>query len=183
MQLIANTKNVLLFVQNYNQHKIRKTSMILGQRSEAAVLFEKGLDSEDVKPAILSAIEMIEKLSGGKSEKEILDIYPLTYKTKTVTVTKSEIDKIIGIDIPEKDMVIYLTNLGFGVNLKSGILQVSVPSFRANDIDIREDIAEEIARIYGYHNLPCVLMSGQLPAPRQNPEFEIEKKIKNTLAV
>lgn len=176
------TKNVLLFVQNYDQHKIRKTSMILGQRSEAAVLFEKELDSENVKPAILSAIEMIESLSGGKSEKEILDIYPKPYKAKTVTVTKSEIDKIIGINIPVKDMVTYLTNLGFDVVWKGGTLQVSVPSFRANDINIREDIAEEIARIYGYHNLPCVLMGGQLPAPRQNPEFEIEKKIKNTLA-
>jgi len=178
-----NTKNVLLFVQNYNQHKIRKTSMNLGQRSEAAVLFEKGLDSENVKPAILSAIEMTEKLSGGKAENEILDIYPFPHKTKTVTTTKEEIDKIIGIKISEIDMTIYLTNLGFGVKWSKNKLEVVVPSYRANDINIKEDIAEEIARIYGYHNLPCVLMSGSLPAPRQNLEFEIEKKIKETLVI
>ncbi len=177
----SNTKNVLLFVQNYNQHKIRKTSMLLGQRSEAAVLFEKGLDSENVKPAILSAISMIEKLSGGNAEKEILDIYPKPYKTKTVSVSKDEIDRIIGIDIPAKDMVIYLTNLGFDVNLKGGSFRISVPSYRANDIDIREDIAEEVARIYGYHNIPCVLMSGALPAPKINSEFILERKIKETL--
>lgn len=177
----SNTKNVFLFVQNYDKHKIRKTSMILGQRTEAAVLFEKGLDSEMVQPAILSAIEMIEKLSGGKAEKEILDIYPKPYKIKSITATKEEIDKIIGIEIPAREMTSYLTNLGFEVKLTKNKLEVKVPSYRADDIDIREDIAEEIARIYGYHNLPCVMMSGALPTPRINPEFVLEKKIKNIL--
>lgn len=175
------TKNVLLFVQNYNQHKIRKTSMTLGQRSEAAVLFEKGLDSENVKPAMISAIEMVEKLSGGKAKIEILDIYPKPYKSKVVSVTKSEIDKIIGINISIKEMVSYLTNLGFVVKSKGETIHVSVPSYRANDIDIKEDIAEEIARIYGYHNLPCILMSGALPKPTINLEFAYEKKIKEIL--
>lgn len=177
----ANTKNVLLFVQNYNQHKIRKTSMTLGQRSEAAVLFEKGLDSENVKPAMILAIEMVEKLSGGKAEKEILDIYPKPYKTKIVSVTKSEIDKIIGINISIKEMINYLTNLGFIVKSKGETMHVSIPSYRANDIEIKEDIAEEIARIYGYHNLPCILMSGALPKPTINLEFAYEKKIKEIL--
>ena len=72
-----NTKNVLLFVQNYNQHYIRKTSMILGQRTEAAILFEKGLDSENVKPTILSAISMIEKLSGGKLKRNIRYLFSI----------------------------------------------------------------------------------------------------------
>lgn len=177
----SSTKNVLLFVQNYNQLKIRKTSMSLGQRSEAAVLFEKGLDNENVTPAIISAIEMIEKLSGGKAEKEILDIYPKPYKLKTVMTTKEEIDKIIGIEIPAKDMSTYLSNLGFTVTFKGLTLKVSIPSYRVNDIDIREDIAEEVARIYGYHNLPCVLMSGSLPSPKVNLEFSYEKKIKELL--
>lgn len=177
----STTKNVLLFVQNYNQHYIRRTSMNLGQRSEAAVLFEKGLDSEMVKSAILRAIAMIEKLSGGKAEKEILDVYLKPYKPKAVLVTKAEIDNIIGIDIPLKEMVTYMENLGFEYKLQGLTLQFFVPSWRGNDINIKEDIVEEIARIYGYHNLPCKLMDGVIPAPRINPEFVFEKKIKNTL--
>lgn len=177
----TNTKNVLLFVQNYNQHKIRKTSMSLGQRTEAAVLFEKGLDSENVTTAILSAISMIEKLADGKTEKEILDIYPNPYKTKTVSVTKEEIDKIIGIEISEKDMTNYLVNLGFDVKWNKTKIEVKVPSSRANDIDIREDIAEEIARIYGYFNLPCVLMDGSLPKPKLNDDFKFEDTTKQIL--
>lgn len=177
----SSTKNVLLFVQNYNQHNIRKTSMALEQRTEAAVLFEKGLDSENVKSAILSAIEMIEKLSKGKAEKEILDIYPIPYETKTVTATKKDLDKIIGIEIDKKDIVKYMESLDFNVKQQGDILLFTVPSWRANDINTKEDIAEEIARIYGYHNLPCKLMEGAIPAPRINPEFLIEKKIKNIL--
>jgi phenylalanyl-tRNA synthetase beta chain len=177
----SSTKNVLLFVQNYNQHKIRKTSMYLGQRTEAAVLFEKGLDSENVKPAILEAIYLIEELSGGKAEREILDIYPSPYKPKKVSVLKNEIDTIIGIEINKDDISNYLTNLGFEIKWINDKLEVIVPSYRADDINIKEDIAEEIARIYGYHNLPSQLMSGQLPQPRINPEFEIEKKIKSVL--
>lgn len=177
----STTKNVLLFVQNYNQQKIRKTSMTLGQRTEAAVLFEKGLDSENVIPAILSAIEMIEKLSGGKAENKVLDIYPTPYKTKIVSATKEDLNKIIGIEIPINDIVSYLSDLGFGVTQQDATLLFSVPSWRGNDINIKEDIAEEIARIYGYHNLPCKLMDGVIPVPRINPEFVFEKKIKNTL--
>ncbi len=177
----STTKNVLLFVQNYNKHKIRKTSMNLGQRSEAAVLFEKGLDSETVRPAILRAAQMIEKLSGGIAEKEILDIYPSPYRAKTVTTTKTELDKIIGISIKSSEMTTYLTNLSFKTEWNKNKLSVVVPSYRASDIDISEDIAEEIARIYGYHNIPCIMMEGQLPLPKPTLEFNTEKQIKDVL--
>lgn len=176
-----NTKNVLLFVQNYNQDKIRKTSMGLGLRTEAAVLFEKGLDDETVKPAILSAIELIEKLSKGKVEREILDIYQNVYSPKVITTNKEDIDKIIGIDISKTDITSYLTNLGFGIEWNKNILKVRVPSYRASDISIKEDIVEEIARIYGYQNIPCVLMEGKLPIQKESEEFVLEKQIKNVL--
>lgn len=175
------TKNVLLFVQTYDQHRIRKTSMGLAQRSEAAVLFEKGLDTENVKQTIISSIELIEKLSGGKSEKEILDIYPKPYKQKTISTTKTIIDGIIGINIASKEMTKYLTTLGFEVSWNGDQIKVVVPSFRANDMDIPEDIAEEIARIYGYHNLPAILMEGELPKPRVDNTFGFEMNLKQIL--
>lgn len=177
----ANTKNVLLFVQVYDRHRIRKTSMTLAQRSEAAVLFEKGLDTELVKPAIISALDMIQKLSGGKSENKILDIYPTPYREKTVTTNLEELEKIIGIKLNKKDVTEYLTSLGFKTLWNKNILKVQVPSFRANDINIPEDIAEEVARIYGYHNLPNTLMSGDLPRPVINESIKLEKNIKQIL--
>jgi phenylalanyl-tRNA synthetase beta chain len=177
----TNTKNVLLFVQNYNRHKIRKTSMSLSQRSEAAVLFEKGIDAELVKPAIIRAAEMIEDLSGGKAIKEILDIYPKPYKEVKVTTTLEKIEQIIGIEISKKDISKYLESLGFRVAWGKNSLTVFVPSFRADDISIPEDIAEEVARIYGYHNLPAILMSGDLPKPAADSGFKFERELKQIL--
>lgn len=176
-----NSKNVLLFVQNYDQHKIRKTSMGLAQRSEAAVLFEKGLDSELISPAILAAIDLIEKISGGVSEKEIIDIYPNPYKEKKVATTLERLEQIIGIKLIKTDITKYLTDLGFKVIWKANNINVTVPSFRASDIEIPEDIAEEVARIYGYHNLPCVLMPGELPKQKVNSDFTFEKELKQIL--
>jgi phenylalanyl-tRNA synthetase beta chain len=172
------TKNVLLFVQTYNQHKIRKTSMTLAQRSEAAVLFEKGLDPENVKPSILTAIEMIEKLSGGVAEKEILDIYKNPYKQKFVNTTLETLEKIVGIKLNKKEISTYLESLGFSALWNGNNLKVGVPSYRSDDVNIPEDLAEEIARIYGYHNLPNILMAGNLPQAKNNSSFEIENVIK-----
>lgn len=177
-----NTKNVLLFVQNYDKHLIRKTSMSLGIRSEAAVLFEKGLDCENVVNGLALGIDLIKKYSNGKARKEILDIYPNPYKERTVKTDLTTLTRIIGIEIPKQDITSYLTSLGFKVVWKKETLEVGVPSFRSEDIDIPEDIAEEVARIYGYHNLPPILMGGDLPNKVSNSdEFSFETKVKQTL--
>ena len=175
------TKNVLLFIQNYEQYHVRQTSMKLAQRSEAAALFEKGIDPEGVAPAMLSAIEMIKKSSGGVSEKEILDIYPAPYKEKFVSIDLELMERIIGVKIAKKDITNYLTSLGFSVTWSGNMLKAGVPSFRASDINIPEDIAEEVARIYGYHNLPNVLMEGPLPKPKTNKSYKVENTIRQTL--
>lgn len=176
------TKNVLLFVQTYNQHKIRKTSMLHGIRTEAAVLFEKGLDPELVKPTILTALGVVEKLAGGRAEKEVIDIYPRPYKQKTIITNIPKLNTIIGVEVAKTDIIKYLSSLGFGVKVSGDKLTLQIPSYRSSDIDIPEDIAEEIARIYGYHNLPSRLMTGSIPDPNISDNFELEQKIKNTLA-
>jgi phenylalanyl-tRNA synthetase beta chain len=176
-----NTKNVLLFVQNYNPSYIRKTSMGLAKRSEAAMLFEKGIDSEEVKTGILRGIEMFIKLTKGIPENEILDIYPNPYKEKVIKVSLEEINKKLGIEMPKKAILDILDPLGFAPSWEKNILKVCIPSFRANDINISEDIIEEIARIYGYHNLPSVIMSGVIPDKTKDSPFFFEDKVKNIL--
>ena len=176
-----NTKNVLLFLQVYDKHHIRKTSMSLAQRSEAAVLFEKGVDPEGVKPAMIKAIELIEKITNGVADKNILDIYPAPYKSKIVKTQQAKIENVIGIELSKKDITTYLESLGFIVTWSGDNISIKVPSFRAQDIDIPEDIAEEVARIYGYHNLPSKIMEGVIPLNIVNPSFDFEEKIKNVL--
>jgi len=175
------TKNVLLFVQNYNPAYIRKTSMKLAKRSEAASLFEKGIDSEQVKTGILRAIDMFVKLTKGIPEKEILDLYPYPYKEKTLKIGLDEITNKLGIEISKKDISDILNPLGLILSWQKNTLKVSIPSFRSMDINIPEDIIEEVARIYGYHNLPSVLMPGVIPDKPNSLPFTFEDKIKNIL--
>lgn len=174
------TKNVLLFVQTYNPAAIRKTSMALAKRSEASGLFEKGIDPELVEVTIRRAIDLFVKLCGGRPEKEILDIYPSPYKGKTVDIDVEFINERLGIKIPKKEIIDILESLGFGVSGEN-TLSVSIPSFRSNDIGIPEDIVEEVARLYGYHNLPSQLMPGILPEPPQDQPFAFETKLKQLL--
>ena len=178
----ANTKNVLLFVQTYNPVRIRKTSMSLAQRSQAATIFEKGTDPELVTPAILKAIELFKNLTGGVPEREILDIYPVPYKQKSVNIDYDFIKNRLGTEISKRDISNYLNALEFETVWHGDTLSVNIPSFRAKDVSISEDVIEEIARIYGYHNLPSELMVGALPEKPADPQFTFERKVKNILS-
>jgi phenylalanyl-tRNA synthetase beta chain len=177
-----NTKNVLLFVQTYNPIYIRKTSMSLAQRTMAATIFEKGTDTELVSPAILKAIDLFKKNCSGIPERNILNIYPNPYKTKVVKTDLEFIEKRLGVAITKKEITNYLTALEFEPQWGGNQLIVSVPSFRSKDVNIEEDILEEIARIYGYHNLPSKLMDGEIPDRPINPIFGFENNIKTLLS-
>lgn len=175
------TKNVLFFVQTYSPVNIRRTSMTLAQRTQAAVLFEKGLDPENVALAMGRGIDLFASLADGKAQKSILDIYPNPVKTKKITVDLPFVEKRLGIAIPKPVIRKILTSLGFKIQGVGKNLRISVPSFRAKDINIKEDIVEEIARMYGYQNLPSALMTGQIPDPLPGTTFDFEQKIKNLL--
>ena len=180
-QVDAKTKNVLLFVQTYNPLNIRRTSISLALRSEAAVLFEKGLDPELVSLGIKRGIELFEKLTDGKAEPEILDLYPKPYKPKRLKTDIEFITSRLGIEIEKKEISRLLEALGFKTSWSGKDIEIIVPSFRTNDISISEDIVEEVARIYGYHNFPSYLMQGSLPEPPKNTPFEFEIKVKRIL--
>ncbi len=155
--ITTDTKRIVLFINNSDRHKIRKTSMALGIRSEAAVLNEKGVDPELAFPTLLRGVELYKEIANGNVVGEIIDIYPNPLKTKRVNIEKEKINSVIGVEI--KDVVIkdILTNLGFGVSQKNNSFEITVPSTRVADIDIPEDIIEEVARVYGYTKIPNLL--------------------------
>lgn len=176
-----NTKNVLLFVQTYNPVNIRKTYMNLAQRTEAAALFEKTLDPELVSLGVRKGTDLFVELTKGKPKTQVLDIYPKPYKAKKIVTSGDFINKRLGVELPKKEISSILSSLGFEVVWKGEKLEVLVPSYRSNDVVIPEDIVEEVARIYGYHNLPSALMTGSIPDPLQDMPFDFELKIKKIL--
>lgn len=178
-----NTKKVLLFVQTYDPMRIRQTCQKMAFRTDAASLFEKSLDPENVPLALIRAVEILEKESQAKTVKEIIDIYPHPYKTKTLKLDLKLVEKILGVEIPPKEITSILTSLSFYTleTIKHAPLSVTVPSFRSQDINIPEDLIEEIARLWGYHNLPTALPSGQPPQREEYDNYFWEEKTKKAL--
>jgi len=183
------TKNVVLFVQTYDKVRIRRTTMTTGVRTIAATFFEKGLDPERVETTLVYGVELLEKYAQGKVASKIYDIYPKKQEMKLLVMGYGLFGKKIGIEIPKKKIVSILTNLGFevsdspkqGQTLDEGLtLQVSVPSWRLNDINIPEDIIEEVARVYGYHNIPSKLQPAvYVEQPKEMEQiFNFQNRIK-----
>lgn len=175
------TKNVLLFVQTYNPVNIRRTSMATGVRTSAAVIFEKNLSSESVLPTLALGTKILRHF-GGKPDTQILSISSTKSSISTLTVssplTKFASDRL-GVPLTTTQTSKILTDLGFKITADKNI---TVPWYRKYDIEIPEDLVEEIARIYGYHNLPSILMSGELPTIRPlDQTFYWERQIRLTL--
>lgn len=177
------TKRIVLFINHDNPHKIRKTSMTLGIRTEAAQLNEKQLDPELVKDALLFGIDAYKKLADGKILSEIIDIYPNKPKEKSVSVDEDTINRMLGLTLPLQKAASILEKLGFQTTIKGKTITAGVPTFRLEDISIPEDLVEEIARIYGYQNIPNVLppFSADTTTRISQEPFYWEAKVKNAL--
>ena len=179
-----NTKRILFFIDNVEPTHIRKTSMELGIRTEAAVLNEKGINPESARDALLRGIELFKTLADGEIISEIIDYYPNQPKETIITLTDAKINSVVGIDIPLQKSAKILTSLGFDVSQQGETLIITVPSRKSSeDMLIPEDLIEEIARVYGYENIPDTLPTAPTTAylHLDKNEFYWEDRIKDAL--
>ena len=137
--------------------------------------FEKGLDPENVIPALQRACELVELLGAGKVADGLIDNYPSPVQKRTVTLEPDMINSLLGTELSEEYMKRALSKLGFEIDGNT----VTVPSWRA-DVERMPDLAEEIARIYGYDNIPMTLMRGATTIGVLTGEQKAEKVIKDT---
>jgi len=177
------TRSVILFMQTYNPANIRRTSMALAHRTEAAGLFEKGLDSELVLPTIIKGVALMEELTGGRVASKLYDLYPAPYKHYSVSVTKEKVTAYIGQTLNNNEIENILKPLGFAMRAvipgqaRNDIVTVVVPSWR-RDVSIDVDIIEEVARMYGYQNIKTKLPEGEPPVVLPDPQLSWEREIK-----
>ena len=177
-----NTERVLLFVQTYDPVKIRQECQRLGFHSEASLRFEKGVEAEGVMPAIEKAVLMFASNCEAQVAGKVIDIYPNPPKAKKVTLSQEKLNQLMGIEIKLSEAKKILESLGFTSSLEpstSNLVSI-VPHWRHDDITIPEDLVEEVARIYGYHNLPNKLTVGSFQRPFSY-FFHWEEKIKDHL--
>ena len=174
------TKNVLLLLETYDPKKIRKTSMTTGQRTIAATYFEKGLDSERIESTLSYGVELLKEHASAIVASGIIDIYPQPVKPKNITVSVQKINLLIGEPVATKKMQEILENIGFETTIKGDALDILIPSYRIRDVETWQDIAEEIARIYGYFNIVGKLQSTRAMSADQTLQktFAVERKAK-----
>lgn len=175
------TKKVLIFAQTYDPIRIRKTTQTTGLRSEASTRFEKGLDSELVIPALKLSEKLLHETAGAKLLGGLIDIYENPYKPKRVSVDVSMVNTYLGIKLAVSEMEKILNSLGFSCFSDKNKITVQVPSWRGNDVNIPQDLIEEIARIYGYHNLPSRVRIGEPIQAGGDPNLPWIEKAKDVL--
>jgi phenylalanyl-tRNA synthetase beta chain len=172
------TTNVLLFIENSDPAKIRSASMGLAIRSQAAVLNEKGPDPSLALQTFLRAAVVAKKITGATVASKLTDIYPNPQIQKTVTLEQKKLDTYIGFSFPKPRAKRILETLGCKVHERKGVYSVAPPSWRSEDLQIPEDIIEEIARIYGYHNIVSKLPDKEPPVVTPEKELMWEDEIK-----
>ena len=171
------TNKVLLFVQVYDPVRIRKASMTLGHRTDAALRFEKGIDFEGVVPSLWEAVDFLEKYADARVSSELIDIVNINLPTKEIPIDYERINEVAGINLDKAVVDSTLEDLGF--EIRAGL--AVVPSWRYDDIEITEDLAEEVIRIFGYYDLPNKLSTGEIPQKVEDKSFYWEKFAKDYL--
>lgn len=179
-EISQKTKRVLLFVQTYNPAKIRMASQALNLRTEASSRFEKGLDTEGIIPALNRAVFLLKRFADARVASKVIDIYPVPYKPKNVTLDAVKLNQYLGISIPLQKAASILVYLGFETFISGKTLTAVVPSYRAADIELDVDLIEEIARITGYDKIPNSLPIGEI-RPQTSCNFHWEDHVRDYL--
>ncbi|ATH92710.1 phenylalanyl-tRNA synthase subunit beta [Bacillus glycinifermentans] len=150
------TKTILLEAAYFSGNTVRKASKDLGLRSESSIRFEKGIDPERVRLAAERAADLISRYAGGTVLEGTVEENHLDIKPKVISLSADKVTKVLGVSISKEEMADIFKRLGFSVEEAGGKLIVTVPT-RRGDITIEEDLIEEVARLYGYDNIPSTL--------------------------
>ncbi len=168
-KVTADTKTILFEAANFSNESVRKTSKKIGLRTDSSTKFEKGLDAQLPKLAIARACHLAEQIGAGRVVKGEIDVDFSEYKERELVVDFARINAILGTEISDEEIMKILTSLEFK---DLGGAKISVPSFR-DDVTMQADLAEEVARIYGYDKLPATIDVGSATVGKKTKEQEV----------
>lgn len=172
------TKEMIFESAMFFGPSVRLTAKALGMRTESSARFEKGLDTENCLGAINRACELVEELGAGEVIGGTIDIYPEKKKARVLPLEVEKTNAFLGTNISKSDMVKTLRALQFKVDESKN--EIVVPTFR-DDVESFADVAEEIARIYGYDKIASTPMRGSVTVGGRSAKKALEEKICNTL--
>lgn len=180
-EITEKTTLIVLESANFNKSSVRLTAKQLNLRTEASSRYEKGVDPELARTAALRATQLFLKIGACEVIEGMIDVYPQAETLRKVNLDVDWLNSFIGISLTIDEVSKILTRLFFKVNkISNSVLEAEVPSYRL-DIVLKEDLAEEVARIFGYDNIPGTIMGGETMIGGKTPTQKYEDDLKDLL--
>ena len=171
-EIVGDTAMVLFESANFDGVSIRRTATALGMRTDASSRYEKGLDPENTYRAVQRACELVEMLGAGEVVEGIIDVYPAGKQETKLALEPDKINALLGTEIDTARMGVILRKLGFTVEGEI----VTVPTWRG-DVEHYSDLAEEVARFYGYNEIPVKFTGAISTCGAFTPDQQCERRI------
>lgn len=172
------TTTVIFESATFDGASVRLTAQSVGLRTESSSRYEKGLDHNNTVPAVERACQLVEKLGCGENVGGMIDVMGNVTDMQPLAFRPDKINAFLGTDIPTEDMVKYFDALEIKVDLDK--MTVTPPSFRP-DLEGEADIAEEVARFYGYDKIPVTLLSGEATCGMKTERQQIQDRVNELL--
>ncbi len=178
-KITENVKTVLFEAATFNGANIRKSAKRLGLRTDASGIFEKGLDPRNAQAAIDRACQLIQELGCGEVTDGMVEVCAPLQELRKITFDSTRINALLGTEISEKEMEEIFERLELVLTTEAdGTKVLTIPSFR-QDLEGIADIAEEVARFYGYDKIPMTLPSGEATTGKLPFKLRIEQKARD----
>ncbi|OGL98664.1 phenylalanine--tRNA ligase subunit beta [Candidatus Uhrbacteria bacterium RIFOXYB2_FULL_57_15] len=181
------TTRIVFESANFNPVSVRKTSVRLALRSESSARFEKSLDPNQCDLAMRRAVELVRRLCPeARVVFPVAEVYSRAFPTVKIEMGPEDIRRNLGADIPEEEMKDILRRLGFDILdiRKTSRWTVIVPTWRATkDVTIKEDVIEEVARIWGYDRIPSALPVFSIAPPPEDVARDLARRLRHALAI
>ena len=180
---IKETTNTVLFESaKFARDNIRRTSRSVGKSSDSSARYAKGVDEYATVMAMKRALHLIEELNCGRVSKMHVDVnVGNSVDPKELSVSIAKVNAVLGITVPNDDIVRIMTNLSFQPKVDGDTLTLQIPAYR-EDMETYQDVAEEVIRMYGYeHIVPTFLASAQVTMGGENTQQKTEMRLKKAL--
>lgn len=167
-----NVKTMLFEAACFDGANIRLSSKKIGLRTDASSIFEKGLDPNHAIEAMNRACQLVEELGAGEVVGGVVDVYPVKKEGRRIPFEPEKYNRLLGTNIAKEEMLEFFARLELGYDAVSN--EILTPSFR-QDLECDADLAEEVARFYGYDNIPTTLPTGEATTGKLSFKLRIEE--------